>query len=72
MADTILAEMIDLVRAAMLRHTARRTRREMARLPSHLIEDVNARGLPPTFPILMFYERKGAQIIHFRSQSCAS
>ncbi|PZM12853.1 hypothetical protein [Rhizobium tubonense] len=34
------------VRARMLRHTTQRTLQEMARLPGHLIDDVNARGLP--------------------------
>jgi hypothetical protein len=35
------------IRTKMLQHTTERTLKEMARLPRHLIDDVNARGLPP-------------------------
>ena len=35
------------IRTKMLQHTTERTLKEMARLPRHLIDDVNARGFPP-------------------------
>jgi hypothetical protein len=48
-AETI-RDALDLfahIRTKMLQHTTERTLKEMARLPRHLIDDVNARGFPP-------------------------
>jgi hypothetical protein len=48
-AETI-REALDLfahIRTKMLQHTTERTLKEMARLPRHLIDDVNAHGFPP-------------------------
>jgi hypothetical protein len=48
-AETI-RDALDLfahIRTKMLQHTTERTLKEMACLPRHLIDDVNARGFPP-------------------------
>jgi hypothetical protein len=47
-AETIrdIFDLFTHVRARMVRHTKQHTLKEMARLPRHLIDDVNARGLP--------------------------
>ncbi|WFU10882.1 hypothetical protein QA646_08600 [Rhizobium sp. CB3090] len=51
MADTALHEasrLFNLMRAREIRRTAQHTLDEIAaRFPAHLIDDVNARGLPP-------------------------
>lgn len=69
MADMMLADVFDLIRARKLRHVAERTRREMARLPSHLVDDVNARGLPAILPPVVFRTKKANQIIDFKTRS---
>jgi hypothetical protein len=49
MVTETIREALDLfahIRTKMLQHTTERTLKEMARLPRHLIDDVNARGLP--------------------------
>jgi hypothetical protein len=50
MVTETIREALDLfahIRTKMLQHTTERTLKEMARLPRHLIDDVNARGFPP-------------------------
>ncbi len=49
MAETLreIIHLLETTRARQIRlTTSERTLREMERLPSHLIDDVNARGLP--------------------------
>lgn len=51
MAGTVLYEasrLFDLLRIRVIQRTAQHTLDEIvARFPAHLIDDVNARGLPP-------------------------
>lgn len=70
MADTILYEasrLFNLMRARVVQRTAQHTLDEIvARFPAHLIDDVNARGLPPD-RMLSAYERKPAKAPSFNN-----
>ncbi|QND47472.1 hypothetical protein HB780_17410 [Rhizobium lusitanum] len=70
MADTILYEasrLFNLLRVRVVQRTAQHTLDEIvARFPAHLIDDVNARGLPPD-RMLSAHERKPAKAPSFNN-----
>ena len=70
MADTALHEasrLFNLMRAREIRRTAQHTLDEIAtRFPAHLIDDVNARGLPPD-RVISALERKPPSVRSFKN-----
>ncbi|EJK82139.1 hypothetical protein MOV66_03010 [Agrobacterium sp. SHOUNA12C] len=70
MAGTVLYEasrLFNLMRVRVVQRTAQHTLDEIvARFPAHLIDDVNARGLPPD-RMLSAHERKPAKAPSFNN-----
>jgi hypothetical protein len=70
MAGTALREasrLFNLMRAREIQRTAQHTLDDIAtRFPAHLIDDVNARGLPPD-RMLSALERKPANVRSFKN-----
>ncbi|MGV1788970.1 hypothetical protein GR212_16225 [Rhizobium lusitanum] len=70
MAGTALGEasrLYTLLQVRKIQRTAQHTLDEIAtRFPAHLIDDVNARGLPPDRTLTPL-ERKSGQILSFKN-----
>ncbi|HEY0120916.1 MAG TPA: hypothetical protein VGC14_03985 [Rhizobium sp.] len=70
MAGSVLYEasrLLNLMRTRGIQRTAQHTLDEIvARFPAHLIDDVNARGLPPDRMLVAGNEMRFSQVVDFK------